>query len=130
MLIPLFASVAPFLVWPLELVFPYPYLVEELVKGFLVFYILKSGDKSTRIKLTILAGFFFAFSESIMYLSNIFLVGTFWTFAERILLTTPLHIVTMLIMLFSGTKKRALLPLGIIAAMLVHYFFNLFAGKL
>lgn len=130
MLIPLFASVAPFLVWPLELIFPYPYLVEELVKGFLVLYILKSEDQAGRIKLTILSGLFFAFSESVMYLSNIFMVGTFWTFAERLLLTIPLHVGTTLVILFSGMRKKIFFPLGLIVAILIHYFFNLMVGKL
>lgn len=130
MLIPLFASMAPFLVWPFELIFPYPHIVEELVKGFLVFFTLKSSDNTTRIKLAILAGLFFAFSESVMYMSNIFLVGTLWTFIERLLLTIPLHVVTTLLILFSGMKKKAFLPLGIIAAMLYHYVFNLMVGQL
>jgi len=130
MLIPLFASMAPFLVWPIELIFPYPYLVEELVKGFLVFFILKSSDSSSKIKLAVLTGLFFAFSESVLYMSNILLVGTLWTFVERLLFTVPLHTVTTLLILFSGLKKKELLPLGVIAAMLLHYFFNLFVGRL
>lgn len=130
MLIPLFASMAPFLVWPVEIIFPYPYVVEELVKGFLVLFILKSSDKTIKIRLTILAGLFFAFSESVMYMSNIFLVGTLWTFIERLLLTIPLHVITMLIILFSGIRKKMFLPLGLIAAMLLHYCFNLIVGRL
>lgn len=130
MLIPLFASIAPFLLWPIELIFPYPYVVEELIKGIFVLYILKSSGNTARIRLTILAGLFFAFSESVMYLFNILIVGTLWTFAQRLLLTIPLHTLTALTILFSGMKTRKLLPLGIIAAGVMHYFFNLMVGRL
>ncbi|PIP74747.1 MAG: hypothetical protein CO135_02790 [Candidatus Levybacteria bacterium CG_4_9_14_3_um_filter_35_16] len=130
MLIPLFASMAPFLIWPAELVFPYPYIVEELVKGLLVFFILKSPNDTTRIRLAVLVGLLFAFSESVLYMSNILLVGTLWTFIERLLLTVPLHVATTLLILFSGMKKQKFLPLGLIAGMILHYFFNLFVGTL
>jgi hypothetical protein len=129
MLIPLFALIAPFLVWPLELALPYPHVVEEIVKGIFVYFILTSGNKA-KIKLAITVGFIFAFSESVMYMSNIFLAGTLWTLIERLLLTIPLHATTMLIILFSGMRKKAFLPLGITAAMLLHYYFNLFVGQL
>lgn len=130
MLISLFASIAPFLIWPIELIFPYPYIVEELAKGIFVFFILKSSGNKTRIRLAILAGLFFAFSESVLYMSNILLVGTVWTFIERLLLTIPLHIITTLLILFSSMRKKGFLGLGIVAAMLLHYLFNLFVGQL
>lgn len=130
MLIPLFASVAPFLIWPIEFVFPYPFVVEELVKLLIVFFILKSLNKKTMIILAILAGIFFAFSESVLYISNIILVGTPWTFIERLIITTPLHVITILLILFSGMWRRIFLPLGVAAAMILHFFFNLFVAGL
>ena len=130
MLIPLFASMAPFLIWPIELIFPYPYIVEELVKGLFVLFILKSPSNAVKIRLAILVGLFFSFSESVLYMSNILLVGTLWTFVERLLLTFPLHIITTLLILLSGMKKKELLPLGVITAMLMHYLFNLLVSGL
>lgn len=130
MLTSLFASIAPFLVWPIELIFPYPHIVEELFKGLLVFFILKSPDNATRIRLGILAGFFFAFSESVLYISNILLVGTVWIFIERLFLTIPLHVLTTLLILFSGMKKKEFLVLGIVGAILAHYLFNLLVAGL
>ncbi|KKU27764.1 MAG: hypothetical protein UX42_C0024G0020 [Microgenomates group bacterium GW2011_GWC1_46_20] len=32
-LLPLFAAIAPFLIWPIEFVLPYPHIIEELVKA-------------------------------------------------------------------------------------------------
>src|SRR3989338_8458996 len=129
MLIPLFASMAPLLIWPVEFIFPYPHIIEELVKGFLVYFILKSSDNTIRIRSTILAGLLFAFSESVMYMFNILLVGTIWTFIERLILTIPLHVITTLLILLSGMRKKELLPLGVVAAMFLHYFFNLFVQR-
>jgi hypothetical protein len=131
MLIPLFASVAPFLAWPLEMVFPYPYVIEELIKGIFVIFILKSSHaNASRIKLAVLTGLLFSFSESVMYISNIALMGTLWTFVERLLLTIPLHAITTLIILLPALKRKQLLPLGLAAAMFLHYFFNLFIAGL
>ena len=130
MLIPLYASIAPFLVWPVEFIFPYPYIVEELVKGSMVLFILKSSSDTTKIRLAILVGLFFAFSESVLYMFNILLVGSLWTPIERLLLTIPLHVTTTLLILFSGMRRQKLLPLGLIAAMMLHYLFNLFVGRL
>lgn len=126
----LFAAVIPFVIWPIEIIFPYPYIVEELAKTVLVFFILGTRGRSLQIKLTILAGLFFAFSESVLYISNILLVGTLWTYLERLLLTIPLHILTSLLILLSGSRKKELLPLGVVMAMILHYFFNLFVSRL
>lgn len=130
MLIPLSASIAPFLIWPIELIFPYPYIIEELFKGLLVVFILRSSDNKERIRLAILVGLFFAFSESVLYMSNILLVGTVWTFIQRLLLTVPLHVITTLLILLSGMRKKRFLGLGILGAMLLHYLFNLLVAGL
>ncbi len=131
MIIVLFAAILPFVIWPIEIILPYPYIVEELAKTVLVFFILgREEERSSQIKLTVLAGLFFAFSESVFYLSNILLVGTLSTFLERFLWTIPLHVATVLLILFSGSWKKELLPLGVAGAMTLHYFFNLFVSRL
>lgn len=131
MLVPLFAAIAPFLVWPIELLLPYPYVIEELAKLLLVIFILNENVNSTiKIRLAILAGLFFALSESALYMFNIQLVGTLSTLLQRLALTLPLHGITTLIILFSGIKSRAFLIIGITIAMILHYTFNLFVGGL
>lgn len=126
MAIVLFAAILPFVLWPIEFIFPYPYIIEELAKVVLVFFIFKTPGKSSQISLIISAGLLFAFSESVLYLSNIMLVGTVWTFVWRLLLTSFLHVLTMLIIFVSGIKKRKFLLFGVIIAMILHYYFNVF----
>lgn len=131
MLIPLFALIAPFFLWPIELIFPYPHIVEELYKLVLVFFILNhTKNNSDRVKLAFISGLLFAFSESIFYMPNILLVGTYWTFLERLILTIPLHVITILLILFLGVRRREFIALGLAGAILIHYFFNVLIGKL
>lgn len=131
MIIILFAAILPFFLWPIEMLLPYPFIVEELAKALLVYWILVSvSGKSTQIKIAILVGVLFSFSESILYLVNILQVGNGWTIVQRLLLTTPLHVITILIMLFFGMWKKTYLILGVLLAMLLHYWFNLFAVAL
>lgn len=130
MLVPLFAAIAPFLVWPIELLLPYPYVIEELVKLLLVIFILNVSSNAIKIRLAIMAGLFFALSESVLYMFNIQLVGTLSTLLQRLALTIPLHVVTTLIILFSGIKNRAFLAIGVTIAIILHYTFNLFVAGL
>jgi len=127
MVLPLFAVIAPFLVWPIELIFPYPHIVEELAKAVLIFFVAKddNSSKTTKVKSAIFIGLLFAFSEDVLYLFNIALVGSLETFFERLLLTTFLHVVTSLLILFPILKSHKLLPFGIALAMVLHYLFNL-----
>lgn len=126
LLAPLFAIAAPFIIWPIEYYFPYPFIVEEIAKGLLVLLILKDKfSKSKSIALAVFAGAMFAFSESVFYLINIFSAGNANTLFFRILLTTPLHIITTLIIMLFGLKKRNYIVFGVAISGLIHYIFNL-----
>ncbi len=125
MLTPLFALIAPFVVWPIELILPYPHIIEELAKAILVFTLLDLPERLTKIKLAILIGALFAFSESVLYLFNIQLVGNIQTYFVRLLVTIPLHVITTLIILIPALKNKKLIIVGVILASIVHYFFNL-----
>ena len=112
-LIPLFAIIAPFLVWPIELILPYPHVVEEIAKGILVYH------GHFRPKQALLVGAIFAFSEAVFYSLNS-------PFAfSRLMYTLPLHAGTSLVMALTGRK---LWPLGLAAAVLLHWLYNKFAG--
>ena len=126
MLTPLFALIAPFIVWPIELILPYPHIIEELAKAVLVFTLLDLPERLTKIKLAILIGVLFAFSESILYLFNIQLVGNIQTYLVRLLVTIPLHVITTLIILLPALKNKKLIIVGVVFASLVHYLFNLY----
>ncbi len=122
-LLPLFAVVAPLLLWPIELFFPYPYLIEEIAKTLLITPLLDHQQKSAQIKTVVLLGFLFAFSESVLYLFNI---GDLTVFIKRLLITIPLHTVTFLLIFLPTLKNKKLLPLGTTLAILVHYLCNFY----
>ncbi len=127
MLIPLFAAIAPFIVWTVELFFPYPYIVEELFKALLIYFVLKSeANRATKIKLTIIAGILFAFSETVLYIFNLLLVGNLNLLFERLLITTSLHVLTSLAILIPAMYNKKLIVVGIVLAMIIHYYFNIF----
>lgn len=126
MIIPLLAAIAPFILWPIEYLFPYPYLVEELTKAFLVFLILKSPGIKKQVLKTILVGAIFAFSESVLYLFNILATGSTQIIAQRLVTTTPLHILTALVIYLPSAKSKKLMPVGVVFAVIIHYLFNLY----
>jgi len=124
LLTPLLALIAPFVVWPIELILPYPHVIEELAKAFLVYTLLDHPNRLTKIKLAILIGVLFAFSESGFFLFNIQMVGNIQTYFVRLLVTIPLHVITTIIILLPALKNKKLIIVGVILASLVHYFFN------
>ena len=123
-LVPLFAAITPFILWPIEIILPYPYIVEEISKAILIFFLLNLPHRE-KILGTIMIGFLFSFSETVLYLFNVFSVGSLQTLLLRFIFTTPMHILTSLIILSSALINKNLIILGIIIAALVHYIFNL-----
>ena len=123
----IFAFIAPFVLWPIEIFFPYPHIVEELVKALLIFFLLKSNNTFQKVSGSISIGFLFGLAENLLYLLN---SGTIEIRLLRFMLTMPLHITTFLIILLSILINKRLIFLGIILAGLVHYFFNIYVSTL
>lgn len=123
--IPLLAAIAPFFVWPIEFFLPFPYIIEELVKGILIYFVLNLPSKAVQIKIVLASALLFTLSETVLYMLNIALVGDLSTILIRFILTSLLHSFTMLIILVSGFKNKLLMPAGVFVAILVHYFYNL-----
>lgn len=125
-ILPLLALCAPFFIWPIELVLPFPYLVEEFFKLYLVQRIKKGETHlNQQIKLTALVCGLFGISESVFYLFNIFISGSLIDFIERIMITVPMHIITGLFMIVGYNKGRIGLIIGFISAICIHFVFNL-----
>lgn len=124
-LTPLAAAITPFIIWPIELFLPFPYIIEEIAKGILVLFVINLPDKSTQIKLVLASAAIFTLSETVLYSLNIALVGDLSTLLTRFILTNLLHSLTMLIILISSFKHKWLMPTGVAAAVLIHYFYNL-----
>lgn len=123
LLILFLAFITPFILWPIEIFFPYPHIVEELAKALLIIFILLLPKTSQKIYGAILIGFLFGLSENFLYL---FSPGTTQTHLLRFVLTMPLHVITTLIILIPALIYKRLIFLGIILAVFIHYFFNLF----
>ncbi|MBP9716731.1 MAG: PrsW family intramembrane metalloprotease [Candidatus Levybacteria bacterium] len=131
MILVLAGAILPFILWPVEIVLPFPYLVEEIAKAILVFFIVQTVPKlKDKIQITLLAGLLFSISESVMYLFNIYQIGSLETLLIRLILTIPLHIGTMLLILLFGLKRKEMALLGLLLAVPIHYFFNILVGRI
>lgn len=125
-LVPLFAVVAPLVLWPVEILLPFPAIVEELAK----FAILFSGstqllNTTGRLRQGILVGSLFAFSETILYFFNYLLLGTPRLLFYRLMITLLLHVSTSSIISLSLTKSRFIVALiGLPTAIFIHYLYN------
>jgi hypothetical protein len=122
--IPLIASIVPFILWPIELFLPFPYIIEEIAKMLLILPLLGLNTRS-KIKMALIIGLIFAISEGVLYIFNIYLVGNVGTLLERYLLTIPLHAVTSLVILLPTLIDKRLIVVGLVIAIIIHYFFNL-----
>lgn len=113
----LYSLFGPFLVWPIEYILPYPYIVEEFFK-LLVVKFTNGNTKSY-----ILAGVLFALTETVFYSFNINLFGNLSLFFVRFTATSLLHATTFLI-IFKLSKKENGLILGFLVSVLIHYLYN------
>ena len=122
-LVPLINAFAVFPLWLIERLIPYPFLLEEIFKYFVVKYIIISASKQ-KLNLVFLSAFTFSLSESFLYLSQTFLSGSIRPFIFRLVITLPMHMLTYVI-IYLGTAKGAFKGLiALIIAIFIHFFFN------
>src|SRR3972149_5993641 len=89
----LFALAAPLFLWPVEQVLNFPYVLEEVYKGSLVFF------ARPRPSVAVIIGFCFALSETVLYAFNLSELDFFLpNFFLRLAATSFLHISTTAIM--------------------------------
>lgn len=123
---PLMALMAPFLVWGVEQFLPFPYLVEEAIKAIFAYVIIsRIPDKTRQILFAVFLAVLFSLSETVLYLFNLFQSNTVSVLFLRLILTTSMHTVTIAIMVLCSFVNKKLFSLGIILAVIVHYFYNL-----
>jgi len=133
--------VLPLFLIPLEKFLPYPEILEEISKAVVVlFLILGFSSLKQKIEAGVLFGFLFGISESFFYLTNIFQVGDFNIFWQRFLYTVPMHIITVLIILFFGVLGKKIIPrpkilawgfigFGLAIAIILHSLFNIIVAS-
>lgn len=124
-LVPLFAAITPFILWPIEYFFPYPHIIEEIAKAILILMLLKLPENKAKIIGAILIGFLFSFTENVLYMFNIFSSGNLQTLILRFVLTMPMHIATSLVILMPALKDKKLIILGVILSSAIHFLFNM-----
>ena len=103
----------------------YSEIIEEVAKALVVlFLLLKLSNNKERIFAGFLFGFLFGLSESLFYLNNIFQIGDFSVFWQRFIWTIPMHIITVLVILFSGLAGKKWIIFGLGGAVALHILFN------
>ena len=125
LLIPLFAAAGVFFLWAVELFFPFPWVIEELFKFFLVGYVVKKRHGfEGELPLILATGLAFSASEALFYLFNYLPGGSLAPFFVRLAVTTPMHLSTF-VLLYLGLRKG--MWFGLVALVLsagLHYWFN------
>ncbi|PIZ66662.1 hypothetical protein COY15_00525 [Candidatus Roizmanbacteria bacterium CG_4_10_14_0_2_um_filter_39_12] len=131
LLILLFALILPLILIPVEKIFPYPHIVEELTKLVLVlkiYQIEKQLNKNLSF-FVILSGLLFTLSESIFYLINIFTLGDLTMIPKRLFFTGILHIGTLMLIYIFGRKNNVGLLIILLFSIVIHYLYNQWAGN-
>ncbi|MDP3882654.1 MAG: PrsW family glutamic-type intramembrane protease [Candidatus Staskawiczbacteria bacterium] len=118
------------LILPMILIFVvhftgYSEIFEEIVKMLVIlFLVLKLPDFKLQIIGAVIFGFLFGLSESMLYLNNIFQIGDFSVFWQRFLFAVPMHIITVLVILFSGKMGKKFIIFGLAISIILHLLFN------
>jgi len=124
----LLAFASPLLLWPIEQILPWPFIIEEMVKAIVVVMIINQDQDDHRINLgwPVIAGVLFTLSETVFYLFNFLKLGDFSDLPKRIILTGTLHIGTIVLIYLGAQKRPWGLLVGFLVAVVIHYLFNLF----
>lgn len=117
-LLVVFSMFAPFPLWLVEQVLPFPFVIEELFKLGMVMLM-----KRPRWYYPLVLGLVFAMSETALYVVNFFALGSFGDLPKRIILTTLMHVATFEI-IYWGRKTKIGLLFGLGLGMGVHHVFN------
>lgn len=107
----LWMAILPMILWFVELVLPFPAVIEELAKALVVY---RAGSWKQAGGL----GLVFGLSEAWLFLINANQLGSLFSFWQRLLLTVPMHGLTAVLMVRFGKP-------GLVLAILIHYLFNL-----
>lgn len=119
------ALFVPFLLVFVEVVFPFPFIVEELVKLIMIMILVRRvGAENLTIVGVAMIGLIFGLSETVFYITDAFLLGSSSAIVIRLFVTVPMHILTVIIMFIIGRKKKIWWVVGYVVAVIIHYTFN------
>lgn len=109
---------APFPLWLIEIFLPYPYIIEELFK----FFVVKYTPKKNIWYFPLIFGLIFSLSETVLYLINFFALGNFSALPLRLITTTLLH--TSLFFLQYYSRHSRFRYFTLILAIILHFLYN------
>ena len=117
--------VLPLILIPIVQIAGFTEMIEEAAKAIIVlFLILNFPTTRQKILAGISFGFLFGVSENFFYLNQIFQLGDFSVFVQRFLWAVPMHIITVLVMVFASLARRWFLIFGLAGAIILHVLFN------
>jgi len=120
----------PLVLIPIVSITGYSEIVEEAAKAVVIFFlILKLPKSKTQFWATVLFGLLFGLSESVLYLNNIFQTGNLNIFWQRFFTAVPMHIATVLVILFFAKFKKGWIFSGFVSAVVLHILYNLLILK-
>ena len=117
-------TIVPFLLIPIESIFPYPFLIEEIIKLIIILGLPAKYKKN--ILIPIIGGFLFAFTETILYINNIQLSGQPNLILKRLLITGGMHSLTMVLMYLGFSKNIKWGIVCFLLAIVIHYLYNFY----
>jgi hypothetical protein len=123
-LTPLIAGFLPFILLPVEYFLPYPYIVEEIAKGWLAYMVSRDEGTWGKAWIIVASAIMFTLTESIFYLYNILMLGENSLFIKRIIFTTPLHTFTMLLMYYGAKYGKVSFTISLVLASIIHFIYN------
>jgi len=116
---------APFPLWLVEIILPFPYFIEEFFK----FFVVKSTPQKNSWYFPLILGLVFSLSETVLYLINFFALGNFSNLPLRLITTTLLH-TSLFYLQYYFRSSRYLSFMALLLAIIIHYFYNLFVSQL
>lgn len=112
---------APFPLLIIEKILPFPFLIEEIFR----YWIVKNTPQKNVWFYPIILGVLFSLSETMLYLVNFFQLGNFDNLLLRIVLTTSLH-TGLFILMYYFRSKKTLFWVIFVNAVIIHYLYNVY----
>lgn len=101
-------------------------VIEEAAKLLAIWFLARPlPSKAWQLGCSAVFGFVFACSESALYAGQLIAGGASEVLLQRLLLTTPMHIATSLIICVFSWKGRGMALLGLVVSIALHLAFNM-----
>lgn len=123
-LVLLFSLASPLILWPIEILLPYPYIIEEMVKAFFALSLSQNESSKKSLIFPFISGFLFTISETMLYLLNFLKLGDFSNLFKRLIYTGFLHISTTVLMYIGVKKGHFYFLTSFLFSVVIHYAFN------